>query len=370
MDDLTPNANFKSPDPTGGEIDFLIIGHGICGTFLSYYLLEAGKRVLVIDDNRPFSASKVASGVINPVTGRRIVRTWMIEELLPFALREYGALGKQLGVRLVKECSVLDFHPSLQMKDAFEKRLEEETEYLHQRAEADWREIFNFHFGVGEISPCLLIDINTLLCVWRQQLQKKHVLVEETFLPEHLTVTDNSITYKNFTADKIIFCDGVNGIDNTFFRNLPYSPNKGEAIIAQIPNLDTNFIYKQGLSIVPWKDDLFWIGSTYEWNFTDALPTAIFKDRVKNFLTYFLKTPFEIVDHIASVRPANMERRPFVGLHPTHSTVGILNGMGTKGCSLAPFFAKQLADLLAGGKPIAPEADVKRFEKILARKMN
>lgn len=80
--------------------------------------------------------------------------------------------------------------------------------------------------------------------------------------------------------------------------------------------------------------------------------------------------PFEIVDHIASVRPANMERRPFVGLHPKFSAVVILNGMGAKGCSLAPFFAKQLADHLVEGKLIYADADVKRFEKILARRMN
>lgn len=368
-EDLTVNGSLSTP--SGSErLDYLIVGQGICGTFLSHYLTQAGKSVVVIDDNRPYTASKVASGVINPVTGRRIVRTWMIEELLPFASNEYSALGNQLGVSLVKECSVFDFHPSLQMKEAFEKRLNEETEYLHKPDELPWKHIFNFHFGAGEINPCLLIDIHSMLLRWRSELQKHSILLEETFHLEDLTVHDNNITYKNLTANHIIFCDGVNGIDNPFFKNLPYSPNKGEAIIARISNLDPNHIYKQGLSIVPWEDDLFWIGSTYEWNFTDTLPTRAFKDKVKSFLSYFLKIPFEIVDHLASVRPANMERRPFVGLHPKFPNVGILNGMGTKGCSLAPFFAKQFAGFLIAGKPISPEADVKRFERILERKMD
>jgi len=47
--------------------------------------------------------------------------------------------------------------------------------------------------------------------------------------------------------------------------------------------------------------------------------------------------------------------------------VGILNGMGTKGCSLAPFFAKQLADHIISGNEILVEADIKRFTKILTR---
>ena len=85
--------------------DYLVIGQGLCGTFLSYYLLKAGKSVIVIDENKAHTASKVASGVINPVTGRRIVRTWRIEELLPFALKAYKKLENEFGQSLVKQCN-------------------------------------------------------------------------------------------------------------------------------------------------------------------------------------------------------------------------------------------------------------------------
>ncbi len=352
------------------NVDYLVIGQGLSGTFLSYYLLKAGKKVKVIDKNNPFTASKVASGVINPVTGRRIVRTWRIEELLPFALDAYTQLENEFGKRLIKKCSVLDFHASLQMKEAFEKRMAEEQDYLHKPATADWRFFFNYHFDIGEVSPCLLADINLLLECWREKLQSDNNLIDEEFSWDNCFVNDVFVTYKNITAKKIICCDGVAGIDSPFFKNLPYAANKGEAIIAKIPGLQRNYIYKQGISIVPWKENLFWIGSSYEWNFTDVKPTAVYKEKVANQLKYWLKVPFEIVDRIASVRPANVERRPFVGLHPKFLAVGILNGLGTKGCSLAPFFARQLTDYLLQGTPIYADADVKRFEKILARKMN
>jgi glycine/D-amino acid oxidase-like deaminating enzyme len=367
----TPDNNQPEPSTRHREeFDYLVIGQGICGTFLSYYLLKAGKKVAVIDDNRSNTASKVASGVINPVTGRRIVRTWMIEQLLPFAQKEYIDLGNQLGVSLSKECSVLDFHPTLQMKEAFEKRLGEEQDFLHTVNELNWKGIVNFHFGVGQIFPCLLIDLGSLMRNWREVLKKENGLIEETFDPEKLLILDDHVSYKNLLAGKILYCDGVNGISNPFFKNLPYSPNKGEVIIASIPDLDPSHIYKQGLSIVPWSDGLFWIGSSYEWNFDNEQPTQLFRQRAEAFLQNFLKLPFEIVDHFASLRPANMERRPFVGIHPTYKNVGILNGMGTKGCSLAPYFAKQLADFLVEGTPITPGADVKRFERVLARQMD
>ena len=87
-------------------------------------------------------------------------------------------------------------------------------------------------------------------------------------------------------------------------------------------------------------------------------------------LKNWLKIPFTITEHFCSIRPATLERRPFVGFHPLHPNIGILNGMGTKGCSLAPFFARQLVDNICYNNPINREVDIKRFEKILSRKVS
>ena len=98
-------------------------------------------------------------------------------------------------------------------------------------------------------------------------------------------------------------------------------------------------------------------------------PTPSWRKKVEEQLSYWLKLPFKVIDHLASERPANMERRPFVGLHPQNNNLAIFNGMGAKGCSLAPFFAHQLANHLIDGLLIYDDADIKRFEKVLERKM-
>jgi len=351
------------------NVDYIIVGQGLSGSFLSRDLLKAGKTVVVIDENKPFTASKVASGVINPITGRRMVRTWEIEKLMPFAVNVYTEWSKESNVSLVQQCNILDFHPTPQMVLAFAERQPVEKEYLRIPANSDhWKEYFNYDFSIGEIDPCWLIDINTLLFKWREQLQQKKILLEEVFHWEDCKVSDDHITYKNITAQKIIFCEGVAGFDNPYFNLLPYARNKGQAIIVNIPGLPRTNIFKQGLNIVPWKEDLFWIGSTYEWAFTDTNPSPDFRKKVAEQLKHWLKLPFEIVDHLASERPANMERRPFVGLHPLAASVGVFNGMGTKGCSLAPYFSKEFASHLAYNTPIDPQVDVKRFSKILSRR--
>ena len=350
------------------NIDYLIVGQGICGTFLSHELMKAGKSVLVIDEDRPFSSSKVASGVINPITGRRMVRTWEIEKLMPYAVEAYTALGEELNVSLIRQSNILDFHSTPQMVLAFAERQPIEQEYLSIPEDADkWKHYFNYDFSIGQINPCWLIDLNTLLTKWREQLKEKNALLEQVFHLEDCIVSQDHITYQNITAQKIIFCDGVSGFDNPYFHLLPYARNKGQALIVCITGLPQTHIFKQGYVMVPWKEDLFWVGSTYEWDFTDPYPSAGFLNKAEAHLKYWLKLPFETVDHLASERPANMERRPFVGLHPVTASVGLFNGMGTKGCSLAPYFSREFANYLVHGTPINPQADVKRFTKILSR---
>ncbi|MGZ5190825.1 MAG: FAD-dependent monooxygenase, partial [Flavisolibacter sp.] len=57
------------------QVDYLIIGQGICGTMLSWFLHKEGKTCIVIDDDNQNSSSKIAAGIINPVTGRRYAYT-------------------------------------------------------------------------------------------------------------------------------------------------------------------------------------------------------------------------------------------------------------------------------------------------------
>ncbi len=351
------------------EVDYIIIGQGLCGTFLSWNLMRAKQKVLVIDQSIANSASKIASGVINPVTGRRIVRTWEIETLMPFAVEAYTTLGDELGVHLITQCNMVDFYSTPQMKQAFEQRLTTEKEYL--RYPLNTNELFKYFnpsIGVGEINPCWLINLHAMLNGWRKKLIEQNGLLQEKFEISNCSISENEVIYNaKIKAKKIIFCDGISGLNNPYFHLLPYSFNKGEVIFAEIKGLPTNHIYKQGIQIVPWKDNLFWIGSTYHWNYVNVDPTPEFYKKVTQQLSQWLKLPFKIIDHQAAERPANVERRPFVGLHPVFSSVGLFNGMGSKGCSLTPYFAKQLTAHLIDGSPLHPLVNVQRFRQILSR---
>lgn len=351
------------------NIDVLIIGQGISGTFLSYFLEKEGKSFLVIDNNYNNSPSKIAAGIINPVTGRRLVTVWMVDEVLPFAWHAYQQIGHDLGIIAISQKTIIDFFPNPFMRESFLQKIESGDKYVHAYPEQNhFNPFFNYDLGCGEIRPVYTAHLETLLPAWQEYLKNKQMLLEENFEINELKIEEDRILYKDIIASKIIFCDGTGSFENPFFKQLPFAPNKGEALVAEIPGLHADHIFKKGLMIVPMADkDLFWIGASYIWDFDNADPTPAFRQSTEDALKQWLKIPFKIVEHRSGLRPATLERRPFVGFHPVHQSVGILNGMGTKGCSLAPYFAKQLTDNLVYQLPIAKDADVKRFTKILAR---
>ena len=349
------------------KVDVLIIGQGISGTCLSYYLANEKISFIVFDDERKNAPSRVAAGIINPVTGRRIVRTWMIEELLPYTWSFYTQLGTELGIQSISEKKIIDFFPSPQMKIAFDERLNEGETYLQKPSdETIFREKFNYDFGFGSISPSYTVHLENILPACRKKLIAGNNLLEEEFDFSQLKVFNDRIEYKDFTAKQIIFCDGVQSYQNPYFNKLPFAPNKGEMLIVEIPGLSNDYLYKKGMTLAPLATkDLFWLGSNYLWEFENENISEIFYKQADAILNSWLKIPYKIIDHKVSIRPATLERRPFVGFHPAFPSIGILNGMGTKGCSLAPWFASQLVDKILYNKPVSPEADISRFKKIL-----
>ena len=63
------------------KYDFLIVGSGLAGSLLANELVDKSFRVLVFGDPNLKSSSMVAGGMVNPVTGKYLAKTWLIDEL-------------------------------------------------------------------------------------------------------------------------------------------------------------------------------------------------------------------------------------------------------------------------------------------------
>jgi glycine/D-amino acid oxidase-like deaminating enzyme len=170
------------------QADVLIVGQGICGTLLSWFLHKEGKSFFVIDEPGAGSASAVAAGVINPVTGRRYVTTWMAEELMSFAEITYRQMSEAFGIPLLYSKTIIDFFPTAQMRNAFVDRISENDTYLHAYPDQNlFNPFFNYDFGCGAIRPAFVVNQQGLLATWRRKLLENGWLQTEPFWPTTCT---------------------------------------------------------------------------------------------------------------------------------------------------------------------------------------
>lgn len=356
MNGQLPNLQTSNPQT------YLIVGQGIAGTLLSYSLLKAGQNIIVVDNHHEGAASKAAAGIINPITGRRYVKSWRIDELLPFAKKTYQELENLLQTQFYYDRNVIRTFANAKEENDW---LLHSIEPSYQNYIADRADIGNYKtkttpaFGYGEVLQGAQVNLPFLITEFRNFLISNNQLIEEVFDFEQLTIQDSSIYYKNLIADKIIFCEGAKAKENPYFNYLPFQGDKGEALIVRIPGADFQKMLKQQIFIVPLgKDDLYWVGATYHRHYDNDLPSEEGKKYLLHHLQNLLHIPFEVMHHLAAVRPTVRDRRPFLGLHPQFPQLGIFNGLGTKGASLGPFWADHFTNFLMYKTAIDAEVDI------------
>jgi glycine/D-amino acid oxidase-like deaminating enzyme len=107
--------------------------------------------------------------------------------------------------------------------------------------------------------------------------------------------------------------------------------------------------------------DIYRVGATYERNDKTNLPTQQGKDELVQKLNKVINCPYEIVDHVAGIRPTVKDRRPLVGQHDKYAPLYIMNGLGSRGVMIAPYVANALLNYIEDGTELDPEIDIKRF---------
>ncbi|GJM34097.1 MAG: FAD-dependent oxidoreductase [Saprospiraceae bacterium] len=344
--------------------DYLIVGQGIAGTLLTHFLLKAGQTVMVVDQDAPAAASKVAAGIINPITGRRYLKSWRIDELLPFAEVTYQALEKQLDLHF--------FHPRRIIRAMFSPG--EENDWLARTAQpgyenyiADQLELGAYQQHIsparafGEILQGAQVELGKLVNHYRAYLEELNIYRETAFDYTQLIIEKDHVQYRDIRAKRVVFCEGIQVKQNPYFNYLPFQGAKGEVLIIKVPTVNFDKILKHKLFIVPLGNDHYWIGSTYDNHYQETGPTEAGKQRLLSKLQEMLKVPFEIVDHLAAIRPTVRDRRPFLGVHPKIDKLFLFNGLGTKGASLGPFWANKMMHFLLENQLLDPEVDIQRF---------
>jgi glycine/D-amino acid oxidase-like deaminating enzyme len=129
----------------------------------------------------------------------------------------------------------------------------------------------------------------------------------------------------------------------------------------KIENLEIDAIVNFGQFLLPFGNDKFRLGATYNWNEVPDEPTDEAKDSLLSELTQRMDKRVVVESHKTGFRPTTRDRRPIIGFAKENERLGVFGGLGSKGVLLAPYFSKLFSAVLTEGAPIPKEVSTARF---------
>jgi glycine/D-amino acid oxidase-like deaminating enzyme len=301
--------------------EFLIVGQGLAGTALAWALLRRGRDVRITDDDRG-GASRLAAGLITPVTGKRLAISWRWHELRPVAGAFYRAIEAETGASFFHERPALRIFASAAERDEFHRRADMLRGLVRP---ADVPDCFAAPFGGFEMPAAARLDVPRYLDASREHFRARGLFSASAQCEDAIT-----IDCRGYAPES----------------GLRFNAAKGEILTVRAPGLAEERVVHRGIWLSPVGHELYRAGATYTRDVLDAVPTPEGRAEIESKLRAFLKLPFEVIDHCAAVRPVIDAGFPVLGHDPTDPRRAYFNGLGSKGALLSPFFADELAALL------------------------
>jgi len=342
--------------------DYLIIGQGLAGSLLGWELIQRGCTVQIID-NQKENASQIAAGLINPVTGMRLVKNENIETLLPSAKKYYHTLGDFFKTTFYTEKPLLRLVKNNKELAKFQQRLQDPSylDFLNADLQTAPAELVSPHGLIqqkqtGNLSTAPLLKHLKAFFQAQQCYHATEVDYQELNI-------DKSISWRNIQAKHIIFCEGYQAINNPWFKYLPFQLAKGEILTLQSETKLIPYMLNYGRWFIPSSEHEFRIGATFENKLintrtTQAAKESLIAELIKIYPS--LKSA-QLTHQQANIRPTTLDKSPFIGTHPQYNNCHIFNGFGSKGSLQIPFYSQHFADHLLNNQPLDKQVNIKRF---------
>lgn len=330
------------------EQSLLIVGTGLAGSLLAWHLLQHGCSIHIYAGNKP-SASRVAAGIINPVTGQRFVLADNTPTMLAYARKCYKELEAALHIQCFHEKPMFRLFSSVKEQQNCEKRFKEDKyhDFLQQTPPTS---TLNAEYGGITQQHTAWLDTNTLLDALHAYFEQKNI-----------------ISYCNFESTNskqtVIYCQGYHMIHNPLFSWLPLQPAHGEIITCNTGKALPDAMVNKGKWLLPINNHTCRIGATYDTSLTTLTLHDTSKQQLLDFANHVFNHPyhFQITQHQAGIRPTTLDKQPFIGFHPKHQNTAIFNGFGSRGSLLIPWYSQLFTQSLLNNSAIPSEANISRF---------
>lgn len=347
---------------------FLIVGQGLAGSLVGLSLIEHEQAVTIVDDANPGAASRVAAGIMNPVSGQRMVVGSEVVQCLPHAITRYQQLSHLLSRNFYHPLPLLRLFQHKQDKDRYRSRCEDPlyADYMgNDFLPGQSGEPINKSCAGYRQQQSGYLDIKTLLNSARDYFRSKAALIDVAFNYSEVCVNENGITWQDQYYDHIIFCEGIGMLGNPWFRWLPFQLSKGEVISIHSPQNLPHSIINKGRWLLPQGNNEAVAGATYQWEWTDELPSSEAQQALLDACCEMLGevSEVQVTSHQAGIRPTTRDKQPFIGTHPQYKRLHCCNGFGSRAAMLAPMYSEQLVEHLLEQKPLPEAVDIQRFQQ-------
>ena len=345
------------------KVDYIIVGSGLAGLAFSQNLIENSKSFILFDRELE-GATDIALGVYNPVVLKRFTPVWKADEQLKKLQKSYNYFQSKFQKKYLNDiityrifASIYEQNLWLEKSDNFDLVSFLDTCLVSKKYEGIYSP-----FGFGSVNRVGRLDIQNFRVDTITFLKQKKSYLKENFDYGLLQYSNEGVSYKQYFAKYVIFCEGFGLKNNPYFNDLPLVGNKGEWIKIYAPKLSMDAMIKSKLFIYPLKEKGYYIvGATFDLEDKTSVITEKARQTLIRQLVTFMNVPFKIVTQKAGIRPTVIDRRPLVGVHQNYSRFFVLNGLGTRGVMIAPYVADKLYRYIEYKTPLPSEIDIKRF---------
>lgn len=360
MTELLAEAIYRKSESKMHEA--MIIGQGLAGSAVAWTLQRSGMDVLVIDSGDLNSASRISAGLVTPYTGKRQAKDANFEQHREIAKGFYDDIGKELGVTLwLNESSVRWFQNTQEVNNY--RQMREQGELVDTTAILDVRGKLA---GYRMLSAARVL-VSEYLTRTRERLQSEGRLITARLMIEDLQVFADHVAIDRLgrAARRVIFCQGYEGWENSWFPKIPDSAVRGEILEISLPTAETERVQHRTYWLAEQHQETdrpgryhYLVGATYDRENLGNGATTEGLTELLEAARRLTDQPFEVIRHRAAIRAANKNRKYSVHRCLANPNVFIVNGMGSRGALLAPVAAGDLLKKLS--EPFAQTAIVQR----------
>ena len=354
---------------------FIIVGAGLAGTLMAWELEKRGVNYEVWDapknsskssrtqthsspSNTSNQASRVAAGMFNPVSFKRIVEVWNAREHMDVMRETYLKIESFLKIpgKILHKSPIMRVFPNSQYRMLWEKRLKDEhtvSQFIRPVSDEVPDDIVAPH-GFGVVPEAGWVDLPLLLDSFRSFLESKGKYREKTY---------NSKFDDEFQTSNFIDCRGVGAIEDLVKHNLKIQSDHGEVLTLKSNIKTKNMCVNRVKWLLPRGNHTYKLGATYKWDVVKSQPTEEGRDElltgIKPIISSEVFDHFEITNQETGLRPASKDRRPYAG--KINENTYILNGFGTRGVLIGPATAAHLVRFIFEDKELPKEINIARY---------